>query len=311
MTPILELTDLTKWFRTNWTFRTIKAIDGVSLSVEPGEVFGLIGHNGSGKTTTFKLLVGLLRPTRGTVWWNGERLLDGARSPAFGFAPEQPYFYDYLTVRETLDFYGQLYGVPSAERRRRIGALADELQLETKMDTAVRTLSKGTLQRLAVAQAIMHRPRLVILDEPMSGLDPAGRKHMRDRILRLKRDGATVLFSSHILTDAEALCDRVAIVAAGKLREIVNLDRRTTEPTAYRLSCLAASDRAAEVLSRLATPPTAKAPHWTLMCKNRDAVRVVLGELLNAGVHVEAIVPEYPSLEQRFLANEADAASAE
>lgn len=302
MAPMLELIELTKHFRTNWTFRIVRAVERLSLAVESGEILGLIGHNGSGKTTTFKLLVGLLRPTAGTVQWSGGRLQSPQQRENIGFAPEHPYFYDYLTVRETLEFYGQLYGVPAFERRQRIARLAIEFQLEQKMDAPVRTLSKGTLQRLAVAQAILHRPRLVILDEPMSGLDPAGRKHMRDLILQLKRDGTTVLFSSHILTDTEALCDRVAILAAGQLREIVDLERAEEAPSAYRIVCIGTAPRIVEALSSIATGPPAGGPErWTIVCKDRSAVRAALAQLHGTEVHVEAILPEHPSLEQRFL----------
>ena len=302
MAPVLELIELTKHFRTNWTFRIIRAVERLSLAIEPGEIFGLIGHNGSGKTTTFKLLVGLLRPTAGTVHWSGDRVQSPPQRDSIGFAPEHPYFYDYLTVRETLEFYGQLYGVPALERRQRIARLAIDFELGHKMDAPVRTLSKGTLQRLAVAQAILHRPRLVILDEPMSGLDPAGRKHMRDLIFQLKRDGTTVLFSSHILADAEALCDRVAILASGRLREIVDLKEDSGAPTAYRLMCSGATERVREALTRIATGPPAGGPQrWTLTCKDRAAVQAALAQLHGTDVYVEAILPERPSLEQRFL----------
>jgi len=312
MKPIVELIEVSKHFRTNWTFQKIRAVDGLSVSISAGEVFGLIGHNGAGKTTTFKVLVGLLRPNHGTLLWDGVRLDWRRPRESIGFTPEEPYFYDYLSVRETLDFYGQLYGLTAAERQQRIGQLAAELQLDHKMDAPVRTLSKGTLQRVAIAQAIMHRPRLVILDEPMSGLDPAGRKHVRDRILQLKRDGTTVLFSSHILTDAETLCDRVAILAAGKLREIVELGQGATSPTAYTLIYVGAAGRALETLTRVAAgPPLGGPDRWTITCRDRAAVRAALAALQDTDAYVEAIVPERPSLEERFFYHVADGSSAD
>ncbi len=258
--PILELVAVTKTFRTNWTRRSVRAVAGLSLAVREGEIFGLIGHNGAGKTTTFKLLVGLLRPTAGTVLWDGTPAEPHRAAQTVGFSPEQPYFYDYLTVRETLNFYGQLYGMSAAQRGRRITELAAQFAFAHKLDAPMRTLSKGTLQRVAVAQAIMHTPRVVILDEPMSGLDPAGRKAMRDLILRLKDSGTTVLFSSHVLSDAQALCDRVAILAGGQLREIVDLADGGEGPTAYTLVIARPPHETLATLSRLALTPPAGGP---------------------------------------------------
>jgi ABC-2 type transport system ATP-binding protein len=299
---LLELIELTKHFRTNWTFRTVRAVDRLTLSVKDGEVFGLIGHNGSGKTTTFKLLVGLLRPTHGVVLWDGAPLEWCQPRGSIGFAPEQPYFYDYLTVRETLNFYGQLYGMKAAQRWQRVNALGAELQIAHKMDAPIRTLSKGTLQRVAVAQAIMQQPRLVILDEPMSGLDPAGRKHMRELILSLKQNGTTVLFSSHVLSDAEALCDRVAILVEGQLREVVELGQNAAAPTSYTLVCVEVPSQTLAALGRIAVAPPAGGPkRWTVKCADQVAVRAALAELQAAGAYVEAIMPERPTLEQRFM----------
>lgn len=302
MGPVLALIEVTKYFRSNWAFRKIRAVDGLSLAVHEGEVYGLIGHNGAGKTTTFKLLVGLLQPTRGTLLWSGTPL-DGPRQrEAIGFSPEQPYFYDYLTVRETLAFYGQLYGMGAAERQQRIDELAAAFQIGSKLDAAMRTLSKGSLQRVAVAQAIMHRPRLAILDEPMSGLDPAGRKEMRDLILSLKRQGTTVLFSSHVLTDAEALCDRVAILARGQLREVVDLSNDDASPIGYTLIVFNPPSRTLDVLGRLAAEPPGGGPQrWMVKLTDQAAVRRALAELQGTDASVEALVPERPSLEQRFL----------
>ncbi len=302
MAPVLELIDLTKDFRSNWTFRPIRAVDGLSLSITTGEVFGLIGHNGSGKTTTFKLLVGLLRGTRGMILWQGQPMRWGEPRESVGFAPEQAYFYDYLTVAETLNLYAQLYGLPARQRRERIAALVQTVQLEAKLNARVRTLSKGTLQRLAVAQAIIHRPQLVILDEPMSGLDPTGRRNMRELILTLKAEGASVLFSSHILADAEALCDRVAILDRGRLREVIDLGREVVDPSAYTIICVGPAPATLEALARIASEPLKGGPErWMVKCADRGAVRAAMAELQRSDASVEAVLPERPSLEQRFL----------
>jgi ABC-2 type transport system ATP-binding protein len=300
--PLLELIDVSKHYRSNWTFRTIQAVDGLSLAIQPGEVYGLIGHNGAGKTTTFKLLVGLLRPTRGTLLWGGRRLDWNSRREGIGFSPEQPYFYDYLTVAETLELYGQLYGMSASERGARIKQLVDDFRIAHKLKAPMRTLSKGTLQRVAVAQAIMHRPRLAILDEPMSGLDPAGRKDMRQLIAALKGDGTTVLFSSHILSDAEALCDRVAILASGRLREVVTVDTDAVPPLSYTMVLAGVPGEALEALGRIATePPTGGPLRWHVKLRDQVAVRAALTALQGTDTAIEAVLPERPSLEQRFL----------
>jgi ABC-2 type transport system ATP-binding protein len=299
---VLELIEVSKHFRSNWTFRATPAVTELSLAMQAGEVYGLIGHNGAGKTTTFKLVVGLLRPTRGTLLWEGQRLEWNSRRTGIGFSPEQPYFYDYLTVGETLELYAQLYGMSRSERRPRITQLVESFRIGHKLNAPMRTLSKGTLQRVAVAQAILHRPRLAILDEPMSGLDPSGRKEMRELIAGLKRDGTAVLFSSHILSDAEALCDRVAILASGRVREVVNLATEVAPPLSYTMVVTGASGLALEVLGRIATEPPAGGPlRWNVKLRDQSAVRSALVALHGTEAAVEAVLPERPSLEQRFL----------
>ena len=304
--PLLELVEVTKWFRSNWTFRRIPALERLSLTIDAGEVFGLIGHNGAGKTTTFKLLVGLLRPSAGEIRWDGRPLRWQETRQGIGFSPEQPYFYEYLTVRETLTLYARLYGMSAADRRQRIDAVTAQLRIDRKMDARMRTLSKGTLQRVAVAQAILPRPRFVILDEPMSGLDPSGRKEMRDLILSLKAEGTTVLFSSHILSDAELLCDRVAVLAGGRLREVLDLHAPTAEQTVYTLVLRDVPAAVLETLGRVAGAPPVGAPsggpgRWSVALPDRDAVLAALTALNGSTGAIEALVPQRPSLEQRFL----------
>jgi ABC-2 type transport system ATP-binding protein len=299
---VLELIEVSKNFRSNWTFRSTPAVADLSLSMRAGEVYGLIGHNGAGKTTTFKLLVGLLRPTRGTLLWEGRRLDWNSPRTGIGFSPEQPYFYDYLTVGETLEFYAQLYGMNRNERRQRITQLVESFRIGHKLHAPMRTLSKGTLQRVAVAQAILHRPQLAILDEPMSGLDPSGRKEMRELIAALKREGTAVLFSSHILSDAEALCDRVAILASGRVREVVELSSDVALPSSYTMVVAGASGRALEALGRIATEPLAGGPlRWNVRLPDQGAVQSALAALHGTDAAVEAVLPERPSLEQRFM----------
>jgi ABC-2 type transport system ATP-binding protein len=198
-------------------------LHGLTFGVERGEVFGYLGPNGSGKTTTLKILTGLLFPDAGEIRVLGLPLQDRAWRFRVGFLPEHPYLYDYLTPREYLDYVGRLFGLSARERRERTGRLLALVGLERSADVAVRRFSKGMVQRAGLAQALVNDPEFVILDEPMSGLDPIGRRMVRNVILDLKRAGKTVLFSTHILPDAETLCDRVAVLRAGRLLDVGRL----------------------------------------------------------------------------------------
>ena len=203
-----------------WRPKPYRALDALSFSVAPGEVFGCLGPNGAGKSTTLKLLMGLVRPSSGTAHLFDQPVDDVRARRRVGFLPENPVFYDYLTGEELLGYFGQLCGLTAADARQRASTLLDRVGLGAERRLAVRRYSKGMVQRLGVAQALVHDPALVILDEPMSGLDPIGRRDVRSLILALRNEGRTVLFSSHILSDAEALCTRVAILAAGRLQAL-------------------------------------------------------------------------------------------
>ncbi|HXV61087.1 MAG TPA: ABC transporter ATP-binding protein [Vicinamibacteria bacterium] len=192
-----------------------RALDHLDLTVEEGEIFGLIGPNGAGKTTTLKLLMGLVFPTEGEVTILGRAIDDPSMKAEIGYLPEHPYFYDYLTGRELLDYFGRLFGIPSEQRKRRIEELLDRVGIAEAADLALRKYSKGMTQRLGIAQALINRPKLVFLDEPMSGLDPMGRREMSGIIRELRESGATVFFCSHVLPDVEQLCDRIAILNRG------------------------------------------------------------------------------------------------
>ena len=300
--PLLELRGLVKDYRHQWTMRRQRVLHGIDLAVHRGEILGLVGPNGAGKTTTFKCLLGLLRPSAGTVLFAGQPL--GVRErAAIGFLPEQPYFYDYLTVTESLRLYAQLYGLHGREARARVDAVIERVQLGHKRRAALRSLSKGTLQRVGIAQAILHEPRLVILDEPMSGLDPVGRHAMRGLIRELHAAGTTIIFSSHILPDAEALCDRVAILAGGRLREIVELRSDDAAPV-YQLVIGSVPAGTLATLERLAgCPATRHGDGWRLRLPGSAAVGPALDSVRAAGGTVESLLPAHPSLEERFLAH--------
>ena len=219
--PVIETINLSKTYTVGfWRRKPRVGLRSLSLAVEEKEIFGFLGPNGAGKTTTLKLLMGLVSPTSGSARILGKEWNDPAVKAQIGFLPEQPYFYDYLTARELLEYYAQLSGVPAKERSGRVQAMLARVGLPDVGGVQLRKFSKGMLQRVGIAQAILHDPKVVFLDEPMSGLDPMGRREVRDLIEQLKKEGKTIFFSTHILSDAEALCDRVAIIHLGELRGV-------------------------------------------------------------------------------------------
>jgi ABC-2 type transport system ATP-binding protein len=217
----IEILGLHKTYLTGfWRKQPKIALHPLDLTVPDGEVFGFLGPNGAGKTTTLKLLMGLISPTGGSARILGQDWRDPRVKAQIGFLPEQPYFYDYLTAAELLNYYAQLSGVAAGDRGRRVEAALERVGLSGQGRMQLRKFSKGMLQRVGIAQAVIHDPKLVFLDEPMSGLDPIGRREVRDLIQSLKDDGKTVFFSTHILSDAEALCDRVAVINGGQVRGV-------------------------------------------------------------------------------------------
>src|SRR5271155_3340076 len=219
--PAIEILGLEKTYMVGfWRKRPKCALSPLHLTVEDGEIFGFLGPNGAGKTTTLKLLMGLVFPTAGSARILGHEWTDPSVKAQIGFLPEQPYFYDHLTAHELLEYYGQLSGVPAEDRRRRVEEVLQRVGLRDIRGVQLRKFSKGMLQRVGIGQAILHDPKLVFFDEPMSGLDPMGRREVRDLMEQLKHEGKTVFFSTHILSDAEALCDRVAIIHLGELRSV-------------------------------------------------------------------------------------------
>jgi ABC-2 type transport system ATP-binding protein len=217
----IEISGLEKIYNAGfWRKRSRRALLPLTLAVEEGEIFGFLGPNGAGKTTTLKILMGLVFPTRGSARILGMELDDPRMKAQIGFLPEQPYFYDHLTARELLRYYGQLSGVDPKRLSQKVDAVLEQVKLSESANVQLRKFSKGMLQRAGIAQAILHDPKVVFLDEPMSGLDPIGRREVRNLVEDLKAKGKTVFFSTHILSDAEALCDRVAIINRGELRGV-------------------------------------------------------------------------------------------
>ena len=215
----IDVTDLAKTYRTPFRRKKVEALRGVSFQVRRGEIFGFLGPNGAGKTTTIRCLMGLIAPSAGRAKIFGHAIPSRSARQRVGFLPEQPYFYDYLTVAELLDLAGRLFGLDAATRKKRSNELIAKVGLERARGENLKKFSKGMMQRAGLAQALINDPDVVVFDEPMSGLDPIGRKEVRDLMLELKDAGKTVFFSSHILTDVETISDRVAIVIQGKIVE--------------------------------------------------------------------------------------------
>lgn len=224
MESAIKIEGLTKEYLNKATNKMVRAVDELHLEVYQGEIFGFLGPNGAGKTTTIKMLLGLIFPTKGDAWIFGKPIGDVSVKRQIAYLPESPYFYEYLTGRQVLDFYARLFGIPAAERKKKVDALLDMVGLSRDGDKTLRNYSKGMLQRIGVAQALINDPVLLFLDEPTSGLDPMARLEIRDLIIRLKQQGKTVFLSSHQLLEVELICDRVSILNRGKLLKAGRLE---------------------------------------------------------------------------------------
>lgn len=227
MTAVVETNNLTKDYEVGFLRkRKVRALDGLSLTVNQGEIFGFLGANGAGKTTTLKLLMRLMFPTEGNARILGKDIADVSMHSRIGYLPENPYFYDYLSAHEFLSFCGKIFGLSKSEQNKKAKELLSRVRLdEKKWNTQLRKFSKGMLQRVGLAQALVNDPEVVFLDEPMSGLDPIGRREVRDLITALQQEGKTVFMCSHILSDIEVLCDRVAILKGGRLAHVGHLEQ--------------------------------------------------------------------------------------
>lgn len=215
---VIRTRNLTKIYRDFWGRKKVRALNSLSLEVQKGEVFGLLGPNGSGKTTTLKLILGLLFPTEGEISILGKPATDVTKNERIGYLPEESYLYRFLNAEETLDFYGRLFNISAAERRDRAKKLIEQVGLQGAKRRQLKEYSKGMTRRIGLAQALINNPDLVLLDEPTSGLDPIGSRDMKDLIQRLKDDGKTVVMCSHLLADVQDVCDRIAILDGGELK---------------------------------------------------------------------------------------------
>lgn len=227
MTYLVSVLSVAKAFRTGFWMRPVQAVLDVSFNVGKGEIFGVVGPNGAGKTTTIKMLTGLVQPDSGSIVIDGANVSELAVRRMIGYLPENPYFYEHLRIHELLHFYGQMHGIDRLTLKRRVPELIEKVGLGQATDRRIGKFSKGMRQRAGLAQALINDPQLVILDEPQTGLDPFGRKDVRDLILELRSEGKTVIFSSHILPDVEAVCDRVVLMHKGSVLEVGTLEDLT------------------------------------------------------------------------------------
>jgi ABC-2 type transport system ATP-binding protein len=305
----IRIDQLTKDYAVGfWRKRPYRALDRLSLEIETGEVFGFLGPNGAGKTTTLKLLMQLIFPTSGHAEILGRPAGDLAVKQRIGYLPENPSFYDYLTAEELLNYFGQLFGYGAADRRRRVSTLLDKVGIGAERRLQLRKYSKGMIQRVGIAQALLNDPEVVFLDEPMSGLDPLGRRDVRSLILALRDEGRTVFFSSHILSDAETLCRRVAIVAGGRLAASGRLsDMLAFEVRGWEL---VVSDLTPEVLARIG-PAVRRATEisagrYTLELSLDQSPDRVLSDLTSAGAKLVSLNPLRSTLEDFFVRHVAE-----
>jgi ABC-2 type transport system ATP-binding protein len=300
----IQTTDLSKDFPVGfWRPRPYRALDKLTLEVEQGETFGFLGPNGAGKTTTLKLLMQLLYPTSGRAEILGRPVGDVGVKRRIGYLPESPYFYDYLTAEELLSYFAGLMGYDSAERRRRVSTLLDEVGIGSERRLQLRKFSKGMLQRVGIAQAILNDPEVVFLDEPMSGLDPLGRREVRNLILSLRDRGCTVFFSSHVLADAEALCSRVAIlasgrlIASGKITDIHAFQVRGWELIVAHLS----ADSLERHRGRTRKVTAIADSQYALELPLEPGPDLLLRDLIGEGAHLVSLNPTRESLEDFFI----------
>ena len=283
MEYIIEIENLSKDYETDfWRKKKVRAVDGLSLNVRPGQIFGFLGGNGAGKTTTIKILMSLLFPTSGSARILGRDIADVLMHRLIGYCPENPYFYDYLTAAELMNYFGEIFGMSPSARKAKSEELLASVGLDEKdWNKQLRKFSKGMLQRVGLAQSLINDPEIVFMDEPMSGLDPMGRREVRDLIAGLREQGKTVFMSTHILSDVEALCDEVAILRKGKLAATGRLDEllaQSSEKQTFEiiLKNVSADDFAGDIVGLSGVTLTESANSLSVRVPNEVAVEDVL-----------------------------------
>ena len=301
MKAAIKTVDLTVIFRGKWGIQK-KAVNNLNLSIPQNSIFGFIGHNGAGKTTTIKVLTGLCQATKGSAEIFGVSVSDIQTRKKIGFLPENPYFYEYLTAKESLTFYAQLHSIPKSQISKKVDSLLDEVGLNKAKKSLVKGFSKGMKQRLGLAQAMVHEPDIYILDEPLSGLDPVGRREIREKIVSLKTRGKTVFFTSHVLADVEMLCDEVALVAQGslvslgKIDELINRDVISVDIHGENMS-----KETVEKIRGLCTHVVCKDKMTFATVDSEEKAQQVKEILENSGGTLRAFVPHRENLEDFYV----------
>ncbi|HEV7643941.1 MAG TPA: ABC transporter ATP-binding protein [Pyrinomonadaceae bacterium] len=308
MEYIVEIENLTKDYEVGFfKKKKVRALDGLNLQVEPGQIFGFLGGNGAGKTTTIKLLMGLMFPTSGTARILGEDISSTKMHSRIGYVPENPYFYDYLTARELMMYFAELFGIEPAERKRRSELLLTRVGLEeAAWNRQLRKFSKGMLQRTGLAQSLINDPEIVFMDEPMSGLDPMGRREIRELIAGLREEGKTVFMSTHILSDIEVLCDNVAILRQGKLAATGKLDDLLAQSGETQTFEIHVSGISAESLSKEVSQISGAEIHVTptgarIDVANETDVDKILPVIRSLSGRLVSVQPVRQSLEELFV----------
>lgn len=308
MENVIEIANLTKDYELGfWKKKKVRSLDDLSLTVKGGQIFGFLGANGAGKTTTIKLLMRLLFPTNGTARILGRDISDADMHRSIGYCPENPYFYDYLTALELMNYFGEIFGLNAAKRKSRSEELLKQVALEEKSwNKQLRTFSKGMLQRVGLAQSLINEPEIVFLDEPMSGLDPIGRREVRELIAGLRDQGTTVFMSTHILSDIEALCDEVAILRNGKLAAVGNLEQLLTTSGEKRGFEIGVGGISEEVIKPLLKDVADieildEANGVMVVVQNENSIEAVLAAARTAGGKLISVQRVKQSLEELFV----------
>jgi len=297
----IRATGLAKVYRSRFGKRRIAALDGVDLSVEPGQVFGLLGPNGAGKTTTVKILLGLTRPTAGSASLFGRSVSDPESRRRVGYLPEGHRFPGYLTARQTLSIFGRMSGMDTAAIRRRAPELLERVRLSDWADVRVKKFSKGMTQRLGLAAALVHDPDVLLLDEPTDGVDPVGRREIRDLLQEQAARGKAILLNSHLLSEIERTCDRVAVLRSGKVVAQGRIDELTASKSRYRLVATGVDDALLSAFRETGASVERVNGHFDLTARDVDHLNALVDRLRAAGAKLEELAPMRSSLEDVFV----------
>ena len=297
----IDIKGLTKSFSNGWLGKK-QVIRDLNFQIRDNEVFGYLGGNGAGKTTTFKLMLGLIRPDRGNISFWGCSAKNRISRAMIGYLPEQPYFYAYLTGAEALGFYASLFDMTGAKRKKRVGYLLDLVGLSHAGDTQLRKFSRGMLQRIGIAQALVNDPKLLILDEPMSGLDPMGRKAVRDIILSCRDQGKTIIFSSHIISDVEMICDRAGILANGELKSIITMDdAMSSKDSTWEITCQGGCLDLSGIEKQSGVKQVIRGARHIITTGDKDIADRVMVEIKRQGLVLVSFTTARKSIEEIYI----------